>query len=73
MLCGRNSVVECQLPKLNVVGSSPIARLLEFFQHPADRYPVTQQLMPASPEQQKHCAVRLEPFRFRWQISQSRL
>ncbi len=24
--CGRNSVVECQLPKLNVVGSSPIAR-----------------------------------------------
>lgn len=23
---GRNSVVECQLPKLNVVGSSPIAR-----------------------------------------------
>lgn len=25
-LCGRNSVVECQLPKLDVVGSSPIAR-----------------------------------------------
>src|SRR5665213_2081239 len=24
--CGRNSVVECQLPKLDVVGSSPIAR-----------------------------------------------
>ena len=23
---GRNSVVECQLPKLNVVGSIPIAR-----------------------------------------------
>jgi hypothetical protein len=23
---GRNSVVECQLPKLNVVGSNPIAR-----------------------------------------------
>ncbi len=27
--CGRNSVVECQLPKLNAVGSSPIARLIE--------------------------------------------
>jgi integrase len=27
--CGRNSVVECQLPKLNVVGSSPIVRLLD--------------------------------------------
>ena len=25
---GRNSVVECQLPMLNVVGSSPIVRLL---------------------------------------------
>ena len=25
-LCGRNSAVECQLPKLDVVGSSPIAR-----------------------------------------------
>ena len=24
--CGRNSAVECQLPKLDVVGSSPIAR-----------------------------------------------
>jgi hypothetical protein len=24
--CGRNSVVECQLPKLDVVGSNPIAR-----------------------------------------------
>ena len=24
--CGRNSVAECQLPKLNVVGSNPIAR-----------------------------------------------
>ena len=24
--CGSNSVVECQLPKLNVVGSSPISR-----------------------------------------------
>ena len=26
VLSGRNSVVECQLPKLDVVGSSPIAR-----------------------------------------------
>src|SRR5262245_6533759 len=26
MKCGRNSVVECQLPKLDVVGSNPIAR-----------------------------------------------
>jgi hypothetical protein len=25
-MSGRNSVVECQLPKLDVVGSSPIAR-----------------------------------------------
>ena len=25
--CGRNSVVECQLPKLDVAGSSPAARL----------------------------------------------
>ena len=25
-LSGRNSAVECQLPKLNVVGSIPIAR-----------------------------------------------
>ena len=25
-VCGRNSVVECQLPKLDVVGSNPIAR-----------------------------------------------
>ena len=24
--CGRNSAVECQLPKLKVVGSNPIAR-----------------------------------------------
>ncbi len=24
--CGRNSAVECQLPKLDVVGSNPIAR-----------------------------------------------
>src|SRR5262249_16648476 len=25
-LCGRNSVVECQLPKLDVAGSNPVAR-----------------------------------------------
>lgn len=25
--CGCNSVVECQLPKLNVAGSSPVTRL----------------------------------------------
>ena len=30
--CGCNSVVECQLPKLNVAGSSPVIR---FF---SDRY-----------------------------------
>ncbi len=29
IVCGRNSVVECQLPKLNVVGSNPIARFFE--------------------------------------------
>jgi hypothetical protein len=28
---GRNSVVECQLPKLKVVGSNPIARSIFFF------------------------------------------
>ena len=27
--CGRNSAVECQLPKLDVVGSIPIARYIE--------------------------------------------
>ena len=27
-ICGCNSVVECQLPKLNVAGSSPVTRLL---------------------------------------------
>ena len=30
-LCGRNSAVECQLPKLDVAGSNPVAR---FFQNP---------------------------------------
>jgi hypothetical protein len=28
--CGRNSVVECQLPKLDVVGSNPIARSFRY-------------------------------------------
>ena len=28
--CGCNSVVECQLPKLNVAGSSPVTRLFNF-------------------------------------------
>src|SRR5205823_7401756 len=28
-LCGRNSVVECQLPKLDVAGSTPVARSRE--------------------------------------------
>jgi hypothetical protein len=27
--CGCNSVVECQLPKLNVAGSSPVTRLIK--------------------------------------------
>jgi hypothetical protein len=27
--CGRNSVVEYQLPKLGVVGSNPIARSMQ--------------------------------------------
>ena len=26
LICGRNSVVECQLPKLKVAGSNPVAR-----------------------------------------------
>ncbi len=29
-LCGCNSVVECQLPKLDVAGSSPVTRLNKF-------------------------------------------
>ncbi len=33
LLCGRNSVVECQLPKLNVVGSNPIARFFVSILH----------------------------------------
>ncbi len=28
VVCGRNSVVECQLPKLDVAGSTPVARSL---------------------------------------------
>ena len=30
-VCGRNSVVECQLPKLDVAGSSPVARSTTHF------------------------------------------
>ena len=26
--CGRNSAVECQLPKLDVAGSNPVARFV---------------------------------------------
>jgi hypothetical protein len=26
LICGRNSAVECQLPKLKVAGSNPVAR-----------------------------------------------
>ena len=29
--CGRNSVVECRLPKPNAVGSNPIARFVRRF------------------------------------------
>ena len=29
--CGRNSVVECQLPKLDVEGSNPFARFVNAF------------------------------------------
>ena len=28
-LCGCNSAVECQLPKLNVAGSNPVTRLVK--------------------------------------------
>jgi hypothetical protein len=31
LICGRNSVVECQLPKLKVAGSNPVARSKLFF------------------------------------------
>jgi hypothetical protein len=33
-MCGCNSVVECHLPMVNVVGSSPIARFLFRCPHP---------------------------------------
>jgi hypothetical protein len=32
---GRNSVVECQLPKLDVAGSSPVARSILIHSAPA--------------------------------------
>src|SRR5690606_408196 len=31
-LSGRNSAVECQLPKLDVAGSTPVARSITFFE-----------------------------------------
>ena len=34
--CGCNSVVECHLPKVNVVGSSPIARFLRVHMYIAE-------------------------------------
>jgi hypothetical protein len=37
---GRNSVVECQLPKLDVVGSNPIARYTLFLKHGQSRIDV---------------------------------
>ena len=41
-LSGSNSVVECQLPKLDVAGSSPVSRsnfsiIYEHFPHPPNR------------------------------------
>jgi hypothetical protein len=30
---GSNSVVECQLPKLDVAGSTPVSRSIKFFSH----------------------------------------
>src|SRR5439155_15429186 len=36
--CGRNSVVECQLPKLDVAGSTPVARSCEFEELAPCRY-----------------------------------
>jgi hypothetical protein len=37
-LSGRNSAVECQLPKLDVVGSIPIARSKSFPQYSSHPY-----------------------------------
>src|SRR5438067_13090097 len=37
-LGGRNSVVECQLPKLDVAGSTPVARSREFEELALCRY-----------------------------------
>lgn len=31
-ICGSNSMVECQLPKLDVAGSSPVSRSIVFIQ-----------------------------------------
>ena len=37
--CGRNSVVECQLPKLNVAGSTPVARSKLYFLNFEGKFP----------------------------------
>ncbi len=34
VICGRNSAVECQLPKLKVAGSNPVARSITAQQDP---------------------------------------
>ena len=36
--CGRNSAVECQLPKLDVAGSNPVARFFTSLSKPAMPY-----------------------------------
>src|SRR5713101_7349089 len=35
-ICGRNSGVECQLPKLDVAGSNPVARSLSLLPRPEE-------------------------------------
>ena len=35
-LCGINSAVECQLPKLKVAGSNPVSRSNEVFEFAAE-------------------------------------
>ncbi len=47
-ICGRNSVVECQLPKLDVEGSNPFARfLMRLASHLCLRNPPA--FLPAAP------------------------
>jgi hypothetical protein len=50
-LSGRNSVVECQLPKLDVAGSTPVARSKLLFPHTL----VFKSFKPSSP------VVRIDP------------